>query len=250
MVRELSYVWHLYRLTADGRSWNVVLESLAQAQSGALAQRTAPVAPTGGIALLRGSLAPRGAVIKRSAGSTQLLRHSGPALVFDGLADFSARIHDQELAVTPDSVLILRNVGPIGGPGMPEVTMSIPDKLFRAGVHDMVRISDGRMSGTARGTVVLHVAPEAAAGGPLVLVEDGDLVELDVDAGRLDLRVESSELARRALAHQINEEQTHPRRGYRWLYAAHVTQADEGCDFDFLAAAPRVAAITAATAKA
>ena len=121
--------------------------------------------------------------------------------MFDGLADFSSRIHDPELAVTPDSVLVLRNVGPIGGPGMPEVTMSIPDKLARAGVRDMVRISDGRMSGTARGTVVLHVTPEAAVGGPLGLVKDGDVIELDVDAGRLDLRVETSELARRAVSH-------------------------------------------------
>lgn len=244
VVRELSDLWHGERPTADGRTWNAAVASLPRAGSRAVAERSTPVAPFGGISLLTGSLAPRGAVIKRSAGSSQLLRHRGPAVVFDGLSDFAARVHDPDLAVAPDSVMVLRNVGPIGGPGMPEVTMSIPDKLFRAGVRDMVRISDGRMSGTARGTVVLHVAPEAAIGGPLGLVNNGDLIELDVDAGRLDLLVGSGELASRQTAAQhVDGAPTPPPRGYRWLYATHVTQADQGCDFDFLAAAPRTAAV-------
>jgi dihydroxy-acid dehydratase len=238
VVRELSDLWHSDRPTADGRTWSATIGSLVAAPARALAPRHDPVAPSGGVSLLRGTLAPGGAVIKRSAGSPQLLMHTGPAIVFDGLDDFRARAHDSQLAVTADSVLVLRNVGPVGGLGMPEVTISIPDKLYRAGVRDMVRISDGRMSGTARGTVILHVAPEAAVGGPLGLVRDGDLIAVDVESGRLDLLVEEDELAtrRHALATERRGQAT-PLRGYRRMYATHVTQADRGCDFDFLRAA-------------
>ena len=237
VARELSDLWHGDRPTADGRTWGATTESLVAAPTRALARREDPVASSGGISLLRGTLAPSGAVIKRSAGSPQLLRHTGPAVVFDGLADFRARVHEPQLPVTADSVLVLRNVGPVGGLGMPEVTISIPDKLYRAGVRDMVRISDGRMSGTARGTVILHVAPEAAVGGPLGLVKDGDLIELDVEQGRLDLLVEADQLAiRRHAARGDRSAQPIPDRGYRRMYATHVTQADRGCDFDFLSA--------------
>jgi dihydroxy-acid dehydratase len=191
-----------------------------------------PVAPGEALAVLHGSLAPGGAVLKRAAASDDLLQHEGPALVFDGLEELAARIDDPDMQVTPDHVLILRNVGPIGGPGMPEAgSIPIPARLAKQGVKDMVRISDARMSGTAYGTVVLHVTPEAAVGGPLALVRDGDAVRLDVAGRRLDLLVEEDEIARRRAAHRPPAT---PARGYARLFAEHVLQADRGCDFDFL----------------
>jgi dihydroxy-acid dehydratase len=237
IARELAHLWHAERRTASGTTWAATIDALPSPVSRALASHAAPVDGVGAISLLQGSLAPDGAVVKRSAASPELLRHVGPAVVFDGLDDFRARVHDPALSVTRDSVLVLRNVGPIGGPGMPEVTLSIPDKLYRDEVRDMVRITDGRMSGTARGTVILHIAPEAANGGPLSLVRDGDLIELDVDQGRLELLVTAEEIAsRRAGARPAAERPSVPGRGYRRLYAQHVTQANHGCDFDFLAA--------------
>jgi dihydroxy-acid dehydratase len=195
-----------------------------------------PLLPEGGLAILRGSLAPDGAVIKHSAASASLLTHTGPAVVFEDYDDMNARLDDPDLDVTPDSVLVLRNAGPLGGPGMPEWGMlPIPKKLLRAGVDDMVRISDARMSGTAYGTCVLHVAPESFVGGPLALVESGDLIALDVEARRLDLLVEQSELTRRR---EFWTPRPRPAsRGYEQLFSDHVTQANEGCDFDFLAGA-------------
>jgi dihydroxy-acid dehydratase len=237
LVRELTDQWGVDRPTAGGATWAATIESTPVSASRALASRADPVDPSGAISLLRGSLAPDGAVIKKSAGSSELLTHIGPAVVFNGLADFRARVHDPDLAVTAESVLVLRNVGPVGGLGMPEVTLSIPDKLYREGVRDMARITDGRMSGTSRGTIVLHVAPEAAVGGPLGLVEDGDLIELDVEGGRLELLVDDTELARRAgVGQRPFTPPAAPVRGYRRLYAMHVTQANRGCDFDFLRA--------------
>lgn len=237
IARELSHLWHAERRTASGTTWAATVDALPSPVSHALASHASPVDGVGAISLLQGSLAPDGAVVKRSAASPELLRHVGPAVVFDGLDDFRARVHDPALSVTRDSVLVLRNVGPIGGPGMPEVTLSIPDKLYRDGVRDMVRITDGRMSGTARGTVILHVTPEAANGGPLSLVRDGDLIELDVDQGRLELLAPAEEMAsRRAGVRPAAERRSMPGRGYRRLYAQHVTQANRGCDFDFLAA--------------
>jgi dihydroxy-acid dehydratase len=187
----------------------------------------------GTLAVLRGNLAPDGCVIKPSAASEHLLRHVGPALVFDDHAELSARIDDPALEVTADTVLVLRNAGPVGGPGFPEWgNLPIPRKLLAQGVRDMVRLSDARMSGTHYGTCVLHVAPEAAIGGPLALVRTGDVIELDVPARRLHLRVEDAELARRRAAWRPRP----PRyeRSYAMLYQRHVTQANEGCDFDFL----------------
>jgi len=192
-----------------------------------------PLKREGGLAILRGSLAPDGAVIKHSAASPQLLQHTGPAVVFDDYDDMSARIDDPDLDVTADSVLVLRSAGPLGGPGMPEWGMlPIPKKLLEAGVRDMVRISDARMSGTAYGTCVLHVSPESFAGGPLALVRTGDSITLDVPARRLDLNVSDDGLAsRRAAWRPLEFPAT---RGYAQLFARHVTQAHEGCDFDFL----------------
>ncbi len=196
-----------------------------------------PFGPSGAISIVSGSLAPNGAVLKRSAASPHLLRHRGPAVVFEDVYDVAARIDDPDLDVTPDSVLVLRNSGPKGGPGMPEWgQIPIPSKLLAAGVTDMVRVSDARMSGTAFGTVVLHVAPEAAAGGPLRAVENGDPIVLDVELGRIDLDVPAEEIARRL--DRLGAPEPRYRRGYGALYLEHVLQADEGCDFDFLRAVP------------
>lgn len=197
----------------------------------------APFAPEGGLAVLRGNLAPQGAIIKHAAASPELLRHEGRAVVFESVDDMALRVNDPELDVTAEDILVLRNAGPVGGPGMPEAGMiPIPQKLLRAGVRDMVRISDARMSGTAYGTIVLHIAPEAAVGGPLALVQTGDIIRLDVPARRIDLLVAEDELERRRQAWQVPPLLTSQRRGYGWLYARHVTQADDGCDFDFCAA--------------
>jgi dihydroxy-acid dehydratase len=192
-----------------------------------------PLKPMGALAILKGNLAPRGALIKQSAASPELLQHTGRAIVFDSLADLSARIDSDGLDVEPDDILVLRSAGPKGAPGMPEAGyLPIPRKLARRGVKDMVRISDARMSGTAFGTVVLHVVPESAEGGPLAIVRTGDLITLDVPARRLDLKVDAAEYDRRMAALPANGGA--PPRGYEQLYHRHVLQADEGADFDFL----------------
>jgi dihydroxy-acid dehydratase len=192
------------------------------------------LAAEGGVAVLRGNLAPDGAVIKHIAAEPRLLKHTGPAVVFDDYHELQARINDPALNITPDSVLVLRNAGPKGGPGMPEYGMlPIPDYLLAQGVRDLVRISDARMSGTSYGACVLHVAPESFVGGPLALVQTGDLITLDVAARELSLNITERALAQR-------REQWQPpapkfERGYGALFSEHITQANEGCDFDFLA---------------
>ncbi|MFD9697581.1 IlvD/Edd family dehydratase [Lentzea sp. NPDC059081] len=197
--------------------------------------RADPLIAEAGIAVLRGSLAPDGAVVKPAAASPHLLRHRGRALVFDSIEDFHARVDDPDLDVDADSVLVLRGCGPKGYPGMPEVAnMPLPKKLLEQGVRDMVRVCDGRMSGTAYGTVVLHVAPEAAAGGPLALVRTGDIISLDVAARRIDLEVPADELARREASEAMTAAFANPRRGWERLYVDHVRQADTGADLDFL----------------
>jgi dihydroxy-acid dehydratase len=202
--------------------------------------RDNPIRGEGGLAVLTGNLAPRGAVIKHSAASPQLLQHTGRALVFDTVEDMARRIDDPDLEVAADDVLVLRNAGPKGAPGMPEAGyLPIPLKLARAGVKDMVRISDARMSGTAFGTIVLHITPESAKGGPLALVETGDRIRLDVAARRIDLLVDDAELSRRRAA--LSPSEARPPRGYAQLFHDTILQADEGCDFDFLTAAGRSA---------
>jgi len=196
-------------------------------------RRDDPVSPSGAIAVLSGNLAPGGAVIKASAASPALQRHEGRAVVFDSPADLAARLDDAATGIAADDILVLRNAGPRGAPGMPEAGyLPIPRHLARAGVRDMVRISDARMSGTAFGTVVLHVTPEAAAGGPLAVVRTGDRIRLDVPARRLELLVDEAELAARLAS--LGSDRTTPPRGYARLFDAHVLQADEGADFDFL----------------
>ncbi len=195
-----------------------------------------PLIADGGICILRGNLAPRGAVLKPSAATPELMKHRGRAVVFENLEDYKARIVDPELDVDASCILVMKNCGPKGYPGMAEVgNMGLPPKLLAAGVKDMVRISDARMSGTAYGTVVLHVAPEARAGGPLAVVQEGDFIELDCAGGRLHLDVPDEELAKRlyawAAAQTVDPADA---TGYRHLYVSHVLQADEGCDFDFL----------------
>ena len=194
-----------------------------------------PLQKEAGIAVLRGNIAPLGAVIKPSAASPKLLKHSGPALVFENIEDFHARIDSEELDVTADSVLVLRGCGPKGYPGMPEVAnMKIPGKLIAQGVTDMVRICDGRMSGTAYGTVVLHVAPESAAGGPLSKIQSGDIIELDVSARTLNVKLSESELAARLVSPSTENAYASPDRGWQKIYIDHVMQADTGADLDFL----------------
>jgi dihydroxy-acid dehydratase len=195
-----------------------------------------PLKPTGTLAVLRGNLAPRGALIKQTAASEALMRHRGRAVVFDSIEDMANRIDSDALDVEADDILVLRNAGPKGGPGMPEVGyLPIPRKLARKGIKDMVRISDARMSGTAFGTVVLHVVPEAADGGPLAIVRSGDTISLDVGARRLELEIDEKEFASRMAALPANG--LNGARGYEQIYHQHVLQADDGADFDFLRSA-------------
>jgi dihydroxy-acid dehydratase len=201
-------------------------------------RRADPVLADAGIAVLTGNLAPQGAVIKPAAASPDLLQHRGNAVVFESIEDMRARLDDPDLVVDATSVLVLRGCGPRGYPGMPEVgNMPIPEKLLAEGVRDMVRISDARMSGTAYGTVVLHVAPESAAGGPLSLVRNGDPIVLDVAGRTLSLAVPDEELARRTASAASSQAEAAPSRGWEWLYVRHVMQADTGADLDFLVGA-------------
>jgi dihydroxy-acid dehydratase len=219
--------------TVTGRSLGENLEGAEVHDDDVIRPLNNPLQPEGGVAVLRGSLAPNGAVIKHSAADPRLLAHTGPAVVFEDYGDMNRRLDDPDLPVTPDSVLVLKQAGPQGGPGMPEWGMlPLPKKLLQQGVRDMVRISDARMSGTSYGTCVLHVAPESHVGGPLALVRDGDPIRLDVPRRRLDLLVDEAELERRRAAWTPPP----PRyaRGWTALHLAHVRQADEGCDFDVL----------------
>ncbi len=237
LLNELGPLLHGDVATVTGRPLADGFRDARTLDRDVIATLDEPLGPPGAIAVVRGSLAPCGAVIKRSAASPHLLRHRGPAVVFEDVHDVAARIDDPALDVSADSVLVLRNSGPKGGPGMPEWgQIPVPAKLLAQGVDDMVRISDARMSGTAFGTVVLHVAPESAADGPLRAVEDGDPVVLDVEAGVLDLDVPAGEIAARL--ERLGPAEPRYRRGYGALFLEHVLQADEGCDFDFLRARP------------
>lgn len=234
VLSELAPLLHLDAITVTGRRLEDLLPPPESVTDRAvIAPLDDPFQAPGGLAVVRGSLAPDGAVIKCSAASPGLLRHRGPAVVFENMIDMLARVDDPDLKVTEDSVLVLRSAGPKGGPGMPEWgQLPIPQKLLRAGVTDMVRISDARMSGTAFGTAVLHVAPESAAGGPIGLVRDGDMIRLDTRARVLDLELGAGELRERRAAQPAARHSFG--RGYQALYLRHVTQADQGCDFDFL----------------
>jgi dihydroxy-acid dehydratase len=235
VLREVQDLLDPEALTVTGKP---LVDHLGDAQiwdDTVIRSRNDPLQADAGIAVLRGNLAPDGAVIKPAAASPHLLQHRGRAVVFDSIEDFHARIDDPDLDVDADSVLVLRGCGPKGYPGMPEVAnVPLPTKLLEQGVRDMVRICDGRMSGTAYGTVVLHVSPEAADGGPLGLVQSGDVIELDVESRRLDVDIAPDELLRRRPSAAVLAGYAAPTRGWERLYIDHVMQADKGADLDFL----------------
>ncbi|MFD4637476.1 dihydroxy-acid dehydratase [Lentzea sp. NPDC058436] len=233
VLREVRDLLDPDGLTVTGRPLVEHLDDAPIWDPEVIRARTEPIIAEGGIAVLRGNLAPSGALIKPAAASAHLLRHRGKAVVFDSIEDFHARVDDPDLDVDADSVLVLRGCGPRGYPGMPEVSnMPLPKKLLEQGVRDMVRICDGRMSGTAYGTVVLHVAPEAAAGGPLGLVRTGDVVVLDVENRRID--VEAPDFLQRTPNTAMTQAFASPKRGWERLYVDHVLGADTGADLDFL----------------
>jgi dihydroxy-acid dehydratase len=235
VLREVRDLLDPAALTVTGKPLVDYLDDARVWDPEVIRTRSDPLIAEGGIAVLRGNLAPDGALIKPAAASPHLLRHRGRAVVFDSIEDFHARIDDPDLDVDADSVLVLRGCGPKGYPGMPEVSnLPLPKKLLERGVRDMVRVCDGRMSGTAYGTVVLHVCPEAAAGGPLALVQTGDVLALDVEARRIDLEVPADELARRTPNPATVAGFANPKRGWQRLYIDHVLQADTGADLDFL----------------
>jgi len=234
LLRELKPLMHLDALTVTGRTLGEEIDAAGPAFAQHVVRPMSnPIYPQGGLAVLHGNLAPGGAIIKQSAADAKLMEHEGRAVVFENISDLAARIDSADLDVTGDDILVLKNIGPKGAPGMPEAGyMPIPLKLARAGVKDIVRISDGRMSGTAFGTIVLHVTPESAVGGPLAYVRNGDRIRLSVENREISLLVSDDELARRAKESPVVEPSAE--RGYRKLFLQSVTQADQGVDFDFL----------------
>ena len=238
LLHELKPLLKLNAVTVTGRTLGEELEAQETGGKTGFKQDVVrpfnhPIYPQGGIAVLYGNLAPGGAIIKQSAADAQLMEHEGRAVVFENAQDLARRIDDPDLDVTAQDVLVLKNIGPKGAPGMPEAGyLPIPIKLARAGVKDMVRISDGRMSGTGYGTIVLHVTPESAVGGPLAHVQNGDRIRLSVSKREISLLVSAEELTRRAAANSMKEPTA--ARGYKKLFLQTVTQADKGVDFDFL----------------
>jgi dihydroxy-acid dehydratase len=236
LLREIRDFLDLTALTVTGRPLAAALdEAEFDPSQTVIRSRSQPVRATGSMAVLRGNIAPGGALIKHSAASPSLIQHQGRAVIFESVEDMAQRIDDEALDVAADDVLVLRHEGPKGAPGMPEAGyIPIPRKLARRGIKDMVRISDARMSGTAFGTIVLHIVPEAQAGGPLALIRNGDLIKLDVTGRRLDVLVSDDELALRRSTWRAPPPPEGSERGYKNLYLRSVLQADEGCDFDFL----------------
>lgn len=233
LMRELSALLHLECVTVAGKPLGEIIKTVSYVDPAVIFPCEEPLASSGALAVLRGNLAPDGAILRTTTASPSLQKHCGPAIVFDTYEDMLARIDDPALPVNADSVLLLRNAGAVGVPGLPEWgSIPMPKKLLLQGIKDVVRISDSRMSGTSSGTVILHVTPEAAVGGPLALVQDGDLIELDVEERQLTLCISAHELAERR-ARWVPPHPNH-RRGYPRLYAEHVLQPDQGCDFDFL----------------
>ena len=233
IIKDLLGKLHADALTVTGATLAVNVADAENFNTDVIHPLESPFKEEGGIAVLRGNLSPRGAIIKPSAATPALMQHRGKAVVFNSIEHYKKRIDDPELDIDADSIMVLQNCGPKGYPGMAEVgNMGLPKKLLEQGVKDMVRISDARMSGTAYGTVVLHVAPEAAMGGPLALVRDGDMIELDVHGRRLHLDVSDEELERRRA--EWKEPEPEMKGGYQSMYIKHVLQADEGVDLDFL----------------
>ena len=233
LMNRISHLLDLSNVTVTGKTLGENISGQQAHLPDVIRTVDDPLDPEGGLAVLYGNLAPTGAIIKQTAGSHDLMVHTGRAVVFNDHDDLYARIDDPDLDVTPDDVLVMKNGGPIGAPGMPEWGfLPIPKKILATGVRDMVRISDARMSGTAFGTVVVHASPESANGGPLSAVEDGDQITLDVPNRRLSLDISESEMDARIKSNYENGPEF--QRGFKWLHARHITQADKGCDFDFL----------------
>jgi dihydroxy-acid dehydratase len=234
VLRELKPLLHLDAMTVTGRTLGEEIEAAdAPFAQDVVRPLSNPLYPQGGIAVLRGNLAPGGALIKQSAADAKLMKHEGRAVVFENAEDMAHRMDRDDLDVKADDILVLKNIGPKGAPGMPEAGyLPIPKKLARQGVKDMVRISDGRMSGTAGGTIVLHVTPESAIGGPLAWVQNGDRIRLDVEKREISLLVSAEEMKRREQHKPVKEPKAS--RGYLKLFLETVTQADKGVDFDFL----------------
>jgi dihydroxy-acid dehydratase len=233
LMKKILPLLHGNELTVSGKTVAQNLEKIECHNQDVIRPLDQPLYPDGSLAVLHGNLSPNGAVIKTSAASPRLLQHTGRAVVFDKYEEMLKRIDDPALDVDENSVLVLKNAGPVGGPGMPEWgQLPIPTKLLKRGITDMVRISDSRMSGTSYGTVVLHISPESAIGGPLAAVKNGDLVKIDVENRRLDLLVSEAELGSRLAAWCPNGRKY--RRGYYTMFLDHIQQADKGCDFDFL----------------
>jgi dihydroxy-acid dehydratase len=239
VIRELGNLIHREALTVNGKSIGENVENAPCHNRDVIKPANDPLTAEGGLAVLRGNLCPDGAVLKPSAATPSLMKHRGRAVVFESIEDFHARVDDPNLDIDETSVMVLKNCGPRGYPGMPEVgNLPLPARILQRGITDMVRISDARMSGTAYGTVVLHVAPEAASGGTLALVQNGDMIELDVSARRLHLDVSEAEIERRRATWQAPAPPSD--RGYYKLYYEHVMQADRGADLDFLVGASGV----------
>jgi L-arabonate dehydrase len=233
VVREVADVIHRAAFTVNGKTIGVCTADAPCWNREVIHERANPIRERAGLAVVRGNLAPNGAVIKPSAATPSLLKHRGRAVVFESIEDFKARIDRPDLEIDETSVMVLKGAGPKGYPGMPEVgNMPLPPKLLARGITDLVRISDARMSGTAYGTVVLHVSPESAAGGTLAVVQNGDEIELDIDTRKLELRVSDEELNRRKAAWKPEPDTW--AGGYQRLYIDHVLQADQGADLDFL----------------
>jgi dihydroxy-acid dehydratase len=235
LMGRIESILDLDNITVTGRTLGENIAGHLVHNEDIIRPMSNPLDPEGGLAVLYGNIAPTGAVIKPTAASPDLMVHKGKAIVFEDHDDLGNRIDDPDLEVSPDDILVMKNSGPIGGPGIPEWGfLPIPKKILATGVRDMVRLSDARMSGTAFGTVVVHVTPESAGGGPLSAIREGDMIELDVPNRKLNLLVTDEELAERLNAHKNKAPDF--KRGYKWLHAQHILQADKGCDFDFLRA--------------
>jgi dihydroxy-acid dehydratase len=233
LMRQLKEKLDLSCLNVTGFTMGETLEGAEVYNDDVIRPLDNPVYQEGSLAVLRGNLAPDGCVMKPSACDPRYYQHTGPALVFDSYPEMKAAVEDENLDVTADHIMVLRNVGPLGGPGMPEWGMlPIPKKLVKQGVRDMLRMSDARMSGTSYGACILHAAPEAAIGGPLALLKTGDMIKVDIPGRTIEMLVSDAELAQRRADWKAPE----PRfgRGYGWMFARHVKQADQGCDFDYL----------------
>ena len=233
LLKQIEGELDLSVMTVDGKTLGECIETAEIYNDDVIRPLSNPVYHQGSLAVVRGNIAPNGAVMKPAAAEARLHKHTGPALVFDSYPEMKAAVDDENLDITADHIMVFRNAGPVGGPGMPEWGMlPIPTKLVKQGVRDMIRISDARMSGTSYGACILHVAPEAYIGGPLALVQNGDMIEVDIPARSLNLLVDEAELAKRKANWSPPEETAG--RGYQWISARHIQQADTGCDFDFL----------------